>query len=80
MEASAGTRGPSVFVYDEERAARADRMITRLCEARGLDQYHELAVRLAAACRGETFAEELVRQLKSAERLALLRQLVKALK
>jgi hypothetical protein len=41
-----------VFQADAERANAADRVITALCEARGIDEYWRLAHRLIAACEG----------------------------
>jgi hypothetical protein len=70
----------SVFQYDAERAGRADRVIRALCEARGLDEYWQLAFRLIATCEGDFEVEDalrlLVSRLKHRERQALARILL----
>jgi hypothetical protein len=67
-----------VFQYDAERCARADRIITALCEAGGfLDEYWRLGHRLIAEVEGavgDDALRVLVKELSPAQRdtLALL--------
>jgi hypothetical protein len=77
------TRRPPdvVFGFNAERCARADRIITALCESRGIDVYWRLAHRLIAACEGATGEDELrvlVEELSPAQRDTLALLLVEA--
>jgi hypothetical protein len=70
----------AVYIYDVERGRQADRLIRKLCEARGLDEYYWLALRLVVVCKGGTDLDALFRELagrlSGSERTTLLRVLV----
>ena len=69
----------SVFAYDADRAAKADRVITALVESRGLDEYWRLAYRLIAVCEGAAGDDALrllVEEMRPASREVLARLLI----
>jgi hypothetical protein len=69
-----------VFEYGSQRNARADKVITEICLARGLDSLWFLAHKLIAACEGKVGEDELrvfVEELKPHQRDALARALWK---
>ncbi|MEK6271385.1 MAG: hypothetical protein AABM42_01895 [Actinomycetota bacterium] len=70
----------AVYVHDPERARQADHLVRGLCEARGLDEFYWLALRLVAVCKGgtewEALCRELAGRLAPSERKTLLRVLL----